>query len=93
MDAKRGSKTFPDRTCHGADEIRAYFEEKYVGVPDLRMEVIAVVEQHDDVIVHWRLTGTHDGPLLGVTATHKQLKLEGIDHFVVRATGTPCRLP
>lgn len=77
-------ESFPDRTCHGADQIRAYFEEKYVAVPDLQMEVIAVVEENDDVIVHWRLTGTHEGPLLGIVATHKQLKLDGIDHFVLR---------
>ena len=75
---------FPDRTCHGADQIRAYFEEKYRGIPDLRLEVIAVVEQDDDVVVHWRLSGRHDGPLLGVAPTHKQLKFEGIDHFVLR---------
>ncbi len=75
---------FPDQTCRGAEEIRAYFEEKYVAIPDMQMAVIAVVEQNDDVIVHWRLSGTHEGPLLGIAATHKRLTLDGIDHFVIR---------
>ncbi len=75
---------FPDRANHGAGEIRAYFEEKFTAMPDFHMEVIAVAEQGDDVFVHWRLAGTHEGPMSGVAATRKPLSIEGIDHFVIR---------
>jgi hypothetical protein len=48
---------FPDRTCHGADEIARYFEDTFAAVPDMHMEVVALAEQGDDVFVQWKLTG------------------------------------
>ena len=75
---------FPDRTCRGPDEITAYFEQAFAAIPDWHMEVIAVAEQEDDVFVRWHLTGTHDGPLLGIAPSGKPLALDGIDHFVIR---------
>jgi steroid delta-isomerase-like uncharacterized protein len=75
---------FPSRTCRGADEIAAYFEETFTGIPDLHLDIVALAEQGDDVFVHWRLTGTHNGPVLGIAPTGKPVDLEGIDHFVVR---------
>lgn len=75
---------FPDRTCHGADEIAAYFQEAFAAIPDWRMDVRAVVADGDDVFAHWHLTGTHEGPLLGIAPTGKQLAIDGMDHFVVR---------
>ena len=48
------------------------------------MEVVALAEQGDDVFVQWHLTGTHEGPLLGIEPTGKRLAIDGIDHFVLR---------
>jgi len=75
---------FPDRTCHGADEIAAYFEETLAAIPDFHIEIVSVAEQNDDVFVHWHLTGTHKGSVLGIEPTGKPIALDGIDHFVVR---------
>jgi steroid delta-isomerase-like uncharacterized protein len=78
---------FPDRTCRGADEIARYFEDAFTAIPDFHMEVIAMAEEGEHVFVHWRLTGTHRGPLLGIAATGKSLAIDGIDHFGM-ANGT-----
>jgi predicted ester cyclase len=75
---------FPDRECRGTDEIAGYFEEAFTAIRDFHMEVISIVEQGDDVFVQWRLTGIHDGPLLGIAPTHKPLEIDGMDHFVMR---------
>jgi steroid delta-isomerase-like uncharacterized protein len=75
---------FPDRTCRGVDEVAGYFEETFAAVPDLRLEVVSIVEQGDDVFAQWRLTGTHDGPVQGIEGTGKPIDLDGIDHFVLR---------
>lgn len=75
---------FPDRTCRGADEIAAYFEEAFAALPDWHMEIVTLVEQADDVFVHWHLTGTHRGPLLGIAGTDKPVAIDGIDHFTLR---------
>ncbi|MFL5824169.1 MAG: ester cyclase [Solirubrobacteraceae bacterium] len=75
---------FPDRTCRGADEIAGYFEDVFRAMPDFHMEVLAVAEQGEDVFVHWHLTGTHEGPLMGIEPTGKKMAIDGMDHFVVR---------
>ncbi len=75
---------FPDRTCRGAEEIAAYFEEAFAAIADWRMEIVTVAEQGDDVFVRWHLTGTHAGPLLGIEPTGKPLAVDGTDHFVIR---------
>ncbi len=75
---------FPDRTCRGADEIAAYFTEAFAALPDWHMETVALVEQGDEVLVRWHLTGTHRGSLLGIAATNKPIAVDGIDHFTLR---------
>ena len=75
---------FPDRTCRGVDEVAGYFEDTFAALPDLHLEVISIVEQGDDVFAHWKLTGTHDGPVQGIEGTGKSIELDGIDHFVLR---------
>jgi steroid delta-isomerase-like uncharacterized protein len=75
---------FPDRTCHGGDEIVAYFEEVFAAVPDWNIQIVALADQGDEVFVQWHMTGTHSGQLLGIAPTGKALAIDGIDHFVVR---------
>ena len=75
---------FPDTTCRGTDEIVAYFEDTFEAVPDARLEIVGIAEQNEDVFVQWRMTGTHEGTLLGVEATGKRLEIDGMDHFVIR---------
>jgi steroid delta-isomerase-like uncharacterized protein len=75
---------FPDRTTHGAEELAAYLEAQFAALTDWHMDVVAVAEQGDDVFVHWHLTGTHSGPMLGVQPTGKPVTVEGVDHFVLR---------
>ena len=78
---------FPDRTCHGADEIATYFEDMFRAVPDLEIEIKGLAAEGDDVFVQWHMTGTHAGPLLGIGPTGKPLAIDGIDHFVLSADG------
>ena len=74
---------FPDATCHGGDEVAAYFEAKFAAIEDFHLEPVAIVVDHDDAFVHWRLTGRHVGLLLGVKGTGREIAVDGIDHFVV----------
>jgi steroid delta-isomerase-like uncharacterized protein len=75
---------FPDRTCHGSDEIVAYFEETFAALPDLEVEVVALVEQGDDVSVRWHLTATQEGRIQGIDGTGNRLELDGADHFTLK---------
>jgi len=74
---------FPTGSCRGATEIGAYFDRVYSGVADFAMEISAIAESGDDVLVHWRLTGRHTGTLFGVAGTGRTVELEGFDQFVL----------
>ncbi len=75
---------FPDATCRGADAVAAYFVDKFAAIEGFHLDVVAIAESGDDVLVHWRMTGRHTGTLLGVAGTGKVLRLDGSDHFVLR---------
>jgi steroid delta-isomerase-like uncharacterized protein len=74
---------FPDRTCHGADEIAAYFEETFAALPDLHVAIVSIVERADEVFVRWRLTGTQQGRIQGIDGTGRRIELDGVDHFTL----------
>jgi steroid delta-isomerase-like uncharacterized protein len=76
--------SFPDATCHGADEVAAYFSDKIASIEGFHLEVLAIAESGDDVLVHWRMTGRHTGTLLGLAGTGKTITIDGMDHFVLR---------
>jgi predicted ester cyclase len=54
-------------------------------MPDFHMQVVRLIEEGDDVFVHWHLTGTHSGgPFQGIAPTGRAIALDGMDHFVMR---------
>lgn len=76
---------FPDRTVRGTDEIKGYFDDLFAAVPDVRLEILHLVEQGDDVFVRWHMTGTHTGAAwVGIEPTGRHVELDGMDHFVIR---------
>ena len=77
---------FSDRTCHGATEIASYFEDAFVAIPDFHMEVNTIVEDGDDVFVHWHLTIRTRGRSWASSRPTSASRRRD-DHFVF-ATGT-----
>lgn len=75
---------FPDRTCVGAEEIAQYFKDTMAALPDFHIEIVGMAAEDEHVFVQWKITGTHQGPLLGLEPTGKPIALDGIDHFVLR---------
>jgi predicted ester cyclase len=47
--------------------------------PDLTLTCDDIVPASDKVAVRWTATGTHEGDQLGVPATHRKVRLTGID--------------
>ncbi len=76
--------SFPDATCHGPDELAAYFSDKFASIEGFHLEVLAIAESGDNVLVHWRMTGRHTGTLLGLAGTGRAITIDGMDHFVLR---------
>ncbi len=75
---------FPDETCTGIEEVGAHFQGLFDAVDEWRVEVIHMIDQGEDVLVRWRMTGIHTGTLLGIAPTGRPIAIDGMDHFVVR---------
>ncbi len=46
--------------------------------PDLKPTILGVCAEGDTCCVLWRMTGTHQKPLMGVASTGKKVTVEGI---------------
>ena len=76
---------FPDKTCHGKDELAAYFADLFAALPDFAMEKVSLVEDGDVVFVRWRMTATHTGAqFAGIDPTGKAVALDGMDEMTFR---------
>jgi steroid delta-isomerase-like uncharacterized protein len=62
----------------GRDAARRFIETFRAAIPDLHVEIEDQYAEGSTVITRWRATGTHEGTLLGVTATHRPLEVGGI---------------
>jgi predicted ester cyclase len=62
----------------GVREFREYRAALLSAMPDMRLDVQDAISVGDNVAVRWRVRGTHDGPGLGIAATHKPVDVWGI---------------
>ncbi len=46
--------------------------------PDLRCTILAQCAEGDTVVTHWRMTGTHEGTLMGIQPTGNRCTVEGM---------------
>ena len=60
-----------------------FFAARLAGVPDLKVEIEAMVASGDKVAASFVYTGTHGGLYFGVAATHKPLRFTSCDIFRV----------
>src|SRR5262245_32444024 len=76
---------FPDKTCHGKDELVGYFADLFAALPDFHLQKVASVEQGDTVFVRWLMTATRTGGQFnGIDPTGKAVALDGVDEITVR---------
>src|SRR5690349_9918763 len=57
---------------------RALFTEMRRAFPDMKAEVAELVAGEDAIAFAYTFTGTHNGPLMGIPATGKQVKIRGM---------------
>jgi steroid delta-isomerase-like uncharacterized protein len=74
----------PDRTITSPAELRAYMEELFTALPDVRFDVHTIAESGEDVIVYWTVTGTHEGVFQGIKPTGTKLSVEGFERMTIR---------
>jgi steroid delta-isomerase-like uncharacterized protein len=62
----------------GLDAARQFIETFRGAVPDLHVEIEGQYAEGSTVTTRWRATGTHQGTLMGVPATHRAIAVSGI---------------
>lgn len=61
----------------GREAVRAYIDGYMKAFPDLRWERVGLEIDGDVGVEEWRCTGTHEGDMPGLPATHRQMTVDG----------------
>jgi steroid delta-isomerase-like uncharacterized protein len=67
-----------DSPIVGPDAFKPFFRKFRQAFPDMHISVDRTVAEGDLVAVHCTVTGTHRGDSLGISATHKPVKMTGM---------------
>lgn len=73
-----------DLRFEGKAEVRAAFEVLLSAFAEYEGVVDRVIDDEQSVVAWWRLTGTHEAPLLGLDATGRSVDLPMVSVFDVR---------
>jgi len=63
----------------GRDGIKQLIGLYHTVFPDLHLTNDDIIVSDDRAVLRWTAIGTHEGDQLGVPATHRQVRLTGID--------------
>ena len=63
----------------GLEGFKKFVTEWRTAFPDLHVTIDDIIAQGDKVVIRNTFTGTHKGTFMGMAATNKPVKVEGID--------------
>ena len=69
----------PGQEKDGVAGIHQVLDVYHAGFPGLRVTTDEVIVSGDRAVVRWTAVGTHVGDLLGIPATHREVRMTGID--------------
>ena len=68
----------PSKTCHGKQELEAYYKYLLVGYPDLNFEPKRSFGTDNQIASEWIMSGTHTGNTAKFKATGKKFSVQGV---------------
>ena len=68
-------------TVEGVENMIGLFKGVFSAIPDLHLTVQETIAQADTVVLRVVVEGTHKGNLLGIPATGKHLRWDGVDLY------------
>ena len=68
----------PDEELHGTEALKAFLAGYHAAFPDLRMAIDELVVADDKAVIFFTLTGTHEGQLMGIPPTGKEMRVHGV---------------
>ena len=72
---RRSPEVLDDVATGEFAEIARHWVSPFRGAfPDFRMEIVALVEEGDTIVAHFRCSGTHEGEWLGIPPTGRRFE-------------------
>jgi len=71
----------PSRTLQGLQAYKQYLSMLFTAFPDAHTTIDDLIAEGDRVVVRQTFHGTHQGELIGIPPTGKQVSVTGIDIF------------
>jgi len=68
----------PDEELHGTEALKGFLASYRTAFPDLRMAIDELVVADDTAVIFFTLTGTHEGPLMGIAPSGKKMRAHGV---------------
>jgi len=68
----------PDQDIQGSKEARQFVGMFFDAFPDINIAIEDVIAEGDRVVTRWTIRGTHQGELMGIAPTERQIELKGI---------------
>lgn len=65
----------------GPEGYRVCFSQLRTAFPDFRATPDAMVADDDSIALAYTMTGTHNGPLMGIPPTGRKMKIRGVEIF------------
>lgn len=79
--APEGIGYLEGRIIRGPAEFHAARRELITAFPDIRIEIEGSVAEADQVVLRWRLSGTHQGEAFGLKPSGKSINVVGSTWF------------
>jgi len=76
-DCRYHDPVFPSLNS-GAENIKNHIQQCRGGFPDLTFTIDDTIAERNEVVIHWKASGTHKGQFLGMSPTNKQASVDGI---------------
>jgi steroid delta-isomerase-like uncharacterized protein len=68
----------PSGPIHGPEGFKQYYATYRAAFPDTRLTIEDLIAEGDKVVARWTGTGTHQGALMGIPPSGKQVTITGI---------------
>lgn len=69
---------FGPSAARGPEAVRQFIRVYRSAFPDLRVAVLDQIGEGDRVVTRWQMEGTQKNRLMGIEATHRFMRIEGI---------------
>ena len=73
----------PDQELDGPEALKGLLAAYRTAFPDLHIEIEEMVSAGNKTVISFTLSGTHEGDLMGIAASGRQVKVSGmiLSHF------------